>query len=478
VPARRFSPDYWRDKYESHRLYQDMRQVSVRQQTERTAAAPEEPPVRRRESIRWREEWVQFRTLVQRAFTSKMRNRGNLIVTTLVPPTLAALIGWTLYFDESGKYEFASASHIPTYIFMSLLVAMFLALMNSADDIIRDRTVLHRERNLDVRLPYYIVAKFSTLALFSAAQSAFFVLVGNSILEIRGMFFEYWFFMFITAMSGTSLGLIISSLAPDGKAAANFVPLVLIPQLIFGGALIKYEEMNRDLDRIYSMKRWFMTHTDPGSAERDDSRLQVPLISRFVATHYTYEALIVAQAKLNPLAVRQDRIQRQIDALVADRTRDEAGDARLEDLKDTLALLSGLESRTREEVETRLRRVDKVIGGGALDAGRLRSKAGGITAERLYANQKVGDLVAKAETEQSDYRRQEAINVFFSPGKQHHLLTLSPRWLGFLGLKEPRKLSFRTSVYVFNTGIIVVTSTALLGLLHLVLKRQLRTRGM
>jgi hypothetical protein len=411
-----------------------------------------------------------------------MRNRGNLIITAVVPPALAALIGWALFFtdDESGKtYEFASAFHIPTYIFIALLVAMFLALMNSVDDIIRDRVVLHRERNLDVRLPYYIFAKFNTLALFSGVQCALFVIVGNSILEIRGMFFEYWFFMFVTAMSGTSLGLAISSLAPDGKAAANIVPLVLIPQLIFGGALIKYEEMNRNLDSIYTFKRWFSTHANPATvADRDDSRLQVPLISRFVATHYTYEALIVAQAKLNPLASRQDRIQRQIDALVATRPRTSADDDRLENLKDTLALLSGLESKTLPEIERRLRRVDKVIGGAPLDAAELRSKTSGLTAERLYTNQKVNDLVAKAETEQSDYRRQRMINVFFSPEKNHHFFTLTPRWLGFLGLKEDRDVSLRTSVYVFNTGILVLTSAALLGLLHYVLKRQLRTRGM
>ncbi len=479
VPARRFSPDYWRDKYESHRLWQDMRQVSLRKQAERVIATPEAQPVRRREAIRWRDEWVQFRTLVRRAFTSKMRNRGNLIVTTLVPPTLAALIGWTLYFDESANYEFASAAHIPTYIFMALLVAMFLALMNSADDIIRDRTVLHRERNLDVRLPYYIVAKFSTLALFSAVQSALFVLVGNSILQISGMFFEYWWFMFITAMSGTSLGLIISSVSADGKQAANFVPLILIPQLIFGGALIEYEKMNRDFDRIYSVKRWFSVHAESEEPpERDDARLRVPLISRFVATHYSYEALVVAQAKLNPLVSRQEKLQRQIDALVAHRVRSEKDDERLEDLKDTLALLSGLESKTRGEIERRLTRVDKVIDGEPLNAGGLRSKTSGLTAERLYVNQKVSDLVAKAETEQSDYRRQQAINVFFSPEKVHHFFTLTPRWLGFLGLKEDREIGLRTSVYVFNSGILIVTSGALLGLLHFVLKRQLRTRGM
>ncbi len=468
VPARRFSPDYWRDKFDAYRLLLETKFVNLRKPAPAPLPLPSDAPGRQRQRIRWRDEWTQFRTLMQRAFVAKFRNRGNLIITTIVPPALAAMIGWALYFtdDESGKYDFASAFHIPTYIFISLLVAMFLALVNSVDDIIRDRVVLHRERNLDVRLPYYIFAKFTTLALFSAVQCALFVVVGNAILEIRGMFLEYFCWMFITAASGTSLGLLISSLVADAKTAANFVPLVLIPQLIFGGALIKYEEMNRNLDMIYTFHRWFKTHPEAaGATTRDDAALRVPMISRFIATHYSYEALIVAQAKLNPLAVRQGKLQEQIDALVGKRARTEKDNGRLEDLKDSLAMLSGMEGGSQVEIEKRLHRVDLIIHGGALDAGGLRSRTTGVTADRLYTNQKVSDLVAKAETEQSDYRRSHAVNVFFSPEKVFSMQ---------LGAKV-RTTSF--SVYAFNTFVLLGSSFLLLCALFAILRRQLRTRG-
>ena len=466
VPARRFSPDYWRDKYESFRLLQDVKQVSVRK-TAPPLPAPDVEPVHRRESIRWRDEWTQFRTLWRRAFISKLRNRGNICITLLVPPALAALIGWALYYtdDPTRNYDFAIAFHIPTYIFISLLVALFLALMNSVDDIIRDRVVLHRERNLNVRLPYYVFAKFGTLALFSAVQTALFVAVGNHILEIRGMFWPYFFFMFITAASGTSLGLLISSLSSSGKMAANFVPLVLIPQLIFSGALIKYEEMNRDLDAIYSINRWFTMHPDAPRGTRGDAALQVPLISRFVATHYSYEALIVAQAKLNPLSLRQDQIQRQIDSIVKVKSGNESDAARLEDLKDTLALLSGMESGSLPEIEKRLRRVDGIIAGKPLDAGGLRSRTLGVTAERLFTNQKVTDLVSNAEIEQSDHRRRERVNAFFGPEKHYTLFHIGSR-----------EIALQASVFVFNTAVLVLSSIAMLIALWVVLKGQLRTR--
>ena len=137
-----------------------------------------------------------------------------------------------------------------------------------------------------------------------------------------------------------------------------------------------------------------------------------------------------------------------------------------------------MESGQSREIEKRLRASIDVIDGRPLDAGGLRSKTDGHHRRAaLHATRKSRDLVAKAETEQSDYRRQPRINVFFSPEKHHHFFTLTPRWLGFLGLKEDREIGLRTSVYVFNSGILVVTSCALLGLLHFVLKRQLRTRG-
>src|SRR5205814_3262822 len=123
-----------------------------------------------------------------RAFISKLRKRGNLWTTIVEAPVLATLIAAVLRYSESGTYDFASAYHIPTYLFLSLICAMFLGLTNSADDIIRDRIVLQRERNLNVRLPYYVVSKTLTLGILVLVQCVLFVLIGNFVLQIRGMF--------------------------------------------------------------------------------------------------------------------------------------------------------------------------------------------------------------------------------------------------------------------------------------------------
>src|SRR6185369_17882344 len=211
----------------------------------------------------------------------------------------ALLIATILRYSDSGQYDFASAYHIPTFLFLSLIVAMFLGLTNSADDVIRDRTVLQRERNLNVRLSYYVVSKTITLGVFALIQCILFVLIGNYILQIRGMFWIDLGIVFMTALGGVSLGLAVSSLVSDPKTAANIVPLVLIPQIIMGGALIKYEDMNRNLGLVYAFTRWFSEHPDTEQGKKMNSKLQVPFVCQFIAMRWSYEEIVLAQAKLN-----------------------------------------------------------------------------------------------------------------------------------------------------------------------------------
>lgn len=466
VPARRYSPDYWRDKYEAYRLVKDVRAAPVsREKSQSPAAAASAtfpaapPPVRRREPIRWREEWNQFSTLMRRAFISKLRNRANLLTTLVMAPLLALLIGMVLRFSEGGTYDFASAYHIPTYLFLALVVAMFLGLTNSVDDIIRDRPVLLRERNLNVRLGYYVTAKAVTLAVFAILQCVEFTLLANWLLSVRGMFWVLFIAMVLTAVSGIAIGLIISALVPEGKTAVNIIPAVLIPQIILGGALIKYEEMNRNLDFVYVVQQWFSRHPESALPPRSD--LQVPLICEFMPMRWSYEALIYAQAKWNPLTSRQDRIQAAMSQLAKKENPTEDDAERLYDLKELLALVSGLRGATPKDVDAKFNVIDQIIGGAPYDPAALAGPRDGVTAEQLYVNQKVTDLVSKAEMEQLDYRRDgtsdEHLNVFFGP--------------------EKRYFGIRASVITFNTGVMIVSTLAGFVALYFILRRQIQAGG-
>ncbi len=454
VPARRFSPDYWRDKFETYRLMKEVQHSLGSAKPLSTTLDSHPAPIlmSQWEPQRWRDEVAQLFILLQRSFISKLRNRANLLTTLVEAPLLAFLIGVVLRYSESSSYDFASAFHIPTYFFLSLVVAMFLGLTNSVDDIIHDRPVLLRERNLNVRLGYYVLAKGITLGIFAIAQCALFTLIGNEMLGIRGFFKIEFIAMFLTAFSGISLGLLISSLASEGKTAVNIIPIVLIPQIILGGALIKYEEMNRNLDFIHSLQEWFNHH--PNSAIEPHSDLQVPFICEFMPMRWSYEALIYAQAKLNPLAIRQSRIQNQINQISAIKNPTETELDRLEDLKELLAILSGLSGKTAAEVDYRISLIDKVIQGAPFDRKKLVSRHTGVNVEQLYTNQKMVDLVSKAEIEQADYRDSHHPNVFFGPIKYYLGLTID--------------------ILTFNVGVLLISTFSAFLALYFILKRQIK----
>jgi hypothetical protein len=167
--------------------------------------------------------------------------------------------------------------------------------------------------------------------------------------------------------------------------------------------------------------------------------------------------MIVAQAKLNPLTRRQDRAQREIDAMVAKHDLRPEATKRLTDLKEILAVLSGLEAQTSRVLEDYLHEIDQVLD-GERPFGRavFKDANGPVTAETLYQNQKVSDLVSNAEMEQSDYRRGGKPNVFFG--------------------QQKRYFGVPVDVFVFNTAVLIGSTVALLGLLHFILRRQLEVR--
>ena len=224
-----------------------------------------------------------------------------------------------------------------------------------------------------------------------------------------------------------------------------------------GGALIKYEDMNRNLALIYTFTRWFSEHPNKEQDKKMDSRLQVPFICQFIAMRWSYEEMIVAQARLNPITRRQDRAQGEIDRIVAQHENNAEAKLRLNDLKDTLAMLSGLEAKTPDDLDHYLVLIDEVLDRKhPFDRNQFMEANGPVTGETLYLNQKVSDLISNAEMEQSDYRRGARPNVFFG--------------------QEKRYLGMKVDVFVFNTIVLIGSMFALLGLLHWILRWQLEVR--
>ncbi len=225
------------------------------------------------------QQWLVF---ISRDVKAKLRNKQYLLVNALQTPLLALVLAFVnRYYDTTNpdsEYSLNQNSNIPVYFFMSIIVALFTGLIISAEEIYHDRKILKREKFLKLSRLSYLFSKVSVLFTLSAIQMLVFVLIGNYVLEIEGITIMNWLVMFSLACFANTLGLNISSAFNSAVTIYILIPILLIPQLILGGIVIKYDKLNPLLTDGY----------------------KVPFIGQAMASRWGFEAIMVHQFMENP----------------------------------------------------------------------------------------------------------------------------------------------------------------------------------
>ena len=215
----------------------------------------------------------QFWIFSVRNFLSKISNRQYLFVSLFEAPVLAFILGYFTKYLHEGDYLFAENVNLPSFLFMAVVVSLFLGLSLSAEEIIKDRKILERESFLNLSWFSYLNSKLGWVFLLSALQMISFVIVGNLILEIKGMTLSYWLVLFSAACFANMLGLTISSAFNSVVTIYILVPFVLVPQLLLGGVVVKFDDLHDSVtDKVY-----------------------VPLVGDLMASRWAFEALAVEQ---------------------------------------------------------------------------------------------------------------------------------------------------------------------------------------
>lgn len=241
---------------------------------ERHPNATEQPPnslFRPRKISQW---WI----FIKRDFLSKLKNTQYMIINLLEAPVLAFILALIVKNSvDSERYIFYKNENIPAYIFMSIVVALFMGLTISAEEIIKDQRILKREKFLDLSKASYLFSKIAILFSFSALQTGLFVLIGNFMLQIEDMGLSYWLALFTVACFANILGLNISASFKSAVTIYILIPLILIPQMILSGAMFSFDKINRVLG--------------------DEN--QVPAVAELMVSRWAFEALAIEQYKGN-----------------------------------------------------------------------------------------------------------------------------------------------------------------------------------
>jgi ABC transport system ATP-binding/permease protein len=219
---------------------------------------------------------IQLLIFSIRNFKCKFSRILDILRSLLIGPIIAILVALLLRYSGHHGYTLLDNVNIPVYQFISVIVAVFLGLVASVDEIIRERDILEKEEYLEFSRFSYLNSKIVYLLPVIALQVLLYVLTGNLVIGIKELFWEYWAVLFSSAGFGVLLGLAFSA----GVHNRNFLykgvlPLIIALQVILGGGLISFSQLNLGSNKY------------------------TPLLGDLMVSRWGYEALAVEQFKNN-----------------------------------------------------------------------------------------------------------------------------------------------------------------------------------
>lgn len=149
------------------------------------------------------------------------------------------------------------------YLFIMAFAALMFGCINGAREIVKEAPIYRRERTVNLGIVPYMFSKIVVLGALCLIQSAILVLVVNAVAPIQqGIILpaplEVYITMALTSLAGLMIGLTLSALAPNNDRAVSFIPIILIPQVIFSGMLFQINGPFMQFISAFFAVRWGM----------------------------------------------------------------------------------------------------------------------------------------------------------------------------------------------------------------------------
>lgn len=151
-----------------------------------------------------------------------------------------------------------------TLLFVMAFATVLFGCINGSREIVKEAHIYRRERAVNLGIIPYMFSKIVVLGILCLFQSAvllFIVELGEPL--VTSVFLppilEIYITLVLTSLAGLMIGLAISALSPNNDRAVSFVPIILIPQVIFSGAIIPFKDKAMQALAFLFPTRWAMT---------------------------------------------------------------------------------------------------------------------------------------------------------------------------------------------------------------------------
>jgi ABC-type multidrug transport system ATPase subunit len=198
----------------------------------------------------------QFGVLSRRYFKLTVVDRQRLLLLLMQAPIVALLLAIVTKKNAFSMYE--STSQI---LFTLSCAAVWIGVLNSIQEVCKERVIFKRERAVNLKLMPYIGSKLLILGIICIIQSITMIATFNLIIKfpteyqlVWNVKFELIVTTFLTLFAAAAMGITISTLVTNSDRAMSIAPFLLIPQIIFSGFIFKLSGASEKLSAIFVSK--------------------------------------------------------------------------------------------------------------------------------------------------------------------------------------------------------------------------------
>lgn len=225
----------WAERYRSSEYYQ---RYVVQRVQKKLALVSSRYPVRPANRNGFADGLRQFFILTQRYATVTFQDRKNIILLLAQAPVIAILIA--IAFPKNPEATLAQTVKVQTMVTFFLAVsAIWFGCSNAAREIVKELAIYDRERAINLCLPSYLGSKMAVLSALCVLQCVALFLLTSALTAFYPDGLQFIGLLVITALCAMMLGLLVSACVSNTDKAMAIVPILLIPQLLFAGAVVE-----------------------------------------------------------------------------------------------------------------------------------------------------------------------------------------------------------------------------------------------